>query len=165
MSEEDYDGPKDEFGMPLLADDEPDDDTQAPAQDWTLPKLARLEWRGRGDTECWCEFRDPEDLSQSDLRAIRRAGGNAGTNRGEMQNQLLNAGLIKLIENWEIGYRVNLPIPSAASAPTAILDQLSAIDGRRLERHIEPTLDALIRGSGTGAEGTGKGSPRTPERG
>lgn len=166
MSEEEYDGPADEFGMPLLAED---DETQAPsgtamAADFTLPKLPRLEWRGRGDAECWVEFMDPEELSRADLRAIRTSAGGAGSNKGDLQNRLLNAGLVKLITSWDIGYRPNLPIPSAGKNPTAILDMLSWVDGRRLEMHIEPTLSALVRGTNQTGAGSGKGSPPTPER-
>jgi hypothetical protein len=165
-------GPLDEFGMPVLGavkDDEEEGTEKAP--DYSAPPtLERLEWtatRSGAEYPCWVEFRDPMDLSGADIRKLRKAAGNGGENRGEITNQLLNAGLSLLITAWDIGYLPNFPIPSAGKSPAAILDQLGGFDLLRMEQHVTPILRHISRGraGGQGNEGSGPGSPPTPVRG
>jgi hypothetical protein len=167
-------GPVDEFGMPVLGAVKEDEEEQAEqAPDYSAPPtLSRLEWtavRGGGaEYPCWVEFRDPMDLSGADIRKLRKAGGNAGDNRGEIYNQAMNAGLTLLVTAWDIGYLPNFPVPGATRNPAAILEQLGGFDLKRIEQHVEPVVSHILRGrrtGGQGNEGSGPGSPPTPARG
>ena len=163
----------DEFGFAIEANED-DDEAQAPVNEMDAfaapPELPRLEWRTRWrgeDFDCWAEFRDPTELTGKDLDALRRAGGGGGSNRGEITNRAAIAALSLLITKWEIPYIVALPIPSATRSPLAILEQIGAWDRQRLEGHVFPVVRQLLTGrtAGKGNEGSGLGSPPTPERG
>lgn len=164
----------DEFGFPAPAAAD-EDEEQAPdsaAAYAAPPELPRLEWetRWRGEPfKCWAEFRDPAELTGKDLDSLRRAGGGGGENRGEITNRASVAALSLLISRWEIPYIVGLPVPSQGRSPLAILEQISAWDRTRLEGHVSPVVRQLLTGKSAarikGDEGSGIGSPPTPERG
>jgi len=123
-------------------------------------KLERLEWTSRG-CPCWAEFRDADELSGRDMKAIRRA---AEGERGEQANGIYTEVLRLLIAKWSIGYAPTLQVPGETVRPDIILDQLSAFDLRRLENYVTPLARWLARGDENAPE-EGFGSPRTPARG
>jgi len=135
-----------------------------PSADSALAQLKRLEWTSHGYA-CWAEFHDPNDLRGKDLKALRVAAGRS-ENGGESTHDVYTQTLTTLVRAWEIGYAPTLSVPADARHPSAILEQLYAVDLRRLELHVKDTMLALVRGDeGDGLPEEGFGSPRTPARG
>ena len=124
-------------------------------------QLPRLEWTSRG-YPCWAEFRDADELSGRDLRGLRKVTGDSD-NKGVQANDLYAEVLRLLVARWEIGYAPTLSTPGESRNPAAILEQLSALDLRKLEQYVTPLGMTLARGDELPEDGFN--SPPRPARG
>lgn len=97
----------------------------------------------------WVAFADPEDLTGADVKRLMKALDAEG--QGTAANQFYDAGMMLLVDAWELPYAPGLQVPkhaarNKAAAKSSPTDKLTARDYRLICAHMKPVLKELTRG-------------------
>lgn len=114
-----------------------DIDFQPSLSEWDIPDLP-LEFQGEKGS---VQFRSLIELSGADVERLRHVIG-AAANEGDAANATYAEFLKILITGWDIPGKPQQAIPKGD--PRA-LKTIPALLRRRLERHVKPFMDRLLR--------------------
>lgn len=108
------------------------------------------------------QFRDPEELTGKDMKALRKALDVVGV--GSATTEMFETAYKLLVDAWDIPGRPNLRTPrydGKQGATGHATDYLTARDLRALENHVKPVIKEITKGSDEEDDGE-VGGPHRP---